>query len=112
VGLKEKLFLTRSLVNRNKQFYDIDYVSRMENMREIKRRHPRNKWEIPKDRFNTSFMNSTAVVESRIEREIDKFKDRLSFDRYIKDNESTMDGSNLAATTYPLVSKTYSVPRK
>lgn len=57
-------------------------------------------------------MNSTTAAESRIEREIDKFKGRLSFDRYVKDNESTNDGASMAQTAYPFISKTHSVPRK
>jgi hypothetical protein len=59
---QEKEFLTKSMINRNRRFYDIESINRRESLHEVNRRRPLTKWDLPEDKFNTSFMNSTAAV--------------------------------------------------
>lgn len=44
---QEKLFLTRTMIGRNRRFYDIESINRWESIYEVNRRRPLTKWDLP-----------------------------------------------------------------
>jgi hypothetical protein len=69
------------MINRNKHFYDIESINRLESIHEVNRRRPSNRYDLSEDKFNMTFMNATTVVGFKLEKEIGKFKGRLSCER-------------------------------
>ena len=77
----EKNFITQSTFKRNTRYYDAPQVSNLETQYEIRRRKPISlNNDTTKDKIDASFTHSTTVLNDKLSKDIDRFKNRISSD--------------------------------
>ena len=76
----EKNFKTQETFKRNSRYYDVQRAIEVENQFSLRRRKPVGYLnQTKKDKVDSTFTHSTTAFSHRLEQDITKYKNRISF---------------------------------
>ncbi len=74
------MFVANSTLRRNRRYFDIHKLNDIEQESHVQRRRPYSSSKNIENKINHSFSNSTAAFTERLEKDINRFRTRCSFE--------------------------------